>query len=94
MEEHYRNKYGPKKGYVEEFDRDPAAVVKKIAEEFNNKFKNQEAGWKPIAYDYGVTRLYAVVPPPPPDWTPKELTVLVKTGKVRDQSFRLVVNKC
>src|SRR5262249_22486754 len=98
MGQPYKKKYGPKKGHMEGFETDLAATVEKIAEEFNNKFKNGEEGWQPIEYTRGTTRLYAVMKSKAslPDWGLDKPTVtnLVRTGTVENQPLVWLVNKC
>jgi hypothetical protein len=88
IDEKYTNTYGPPQGYVEGFEKDPAATVKKIVEEIKTKKWGIQ-----IEYQYRVTRLYAVADKPA-DWLLQELSGCVKTGKIRDKPFTLVVKKC
>jgi hypothetical protein len=77
-----------KKNYKARFERDPAAVVKEIAEE-----SKAMEGMKPINYEYGVTPLY-VFDPKPTDWDDEQLEGVVTTGKVNGQPLVWMVTKC
>jgi hypothetical protein len=89
IEPEYKNedRYGPKREYVREFEKNPTATVKKIVAEIKEKKLGE-----PIQYDPD-TRLYAVADKPA-DWSQQELPGSVKTGKFRDQLFTLVIKKC
>jgi hypothetical protein len=94
MSQSYKAKYGPTmKRYVEEFDKDPAETIKKIAEEFNNNVNAGNPGWKKLNYVHNNTRLFAVVGKPQ-DWLDQELVGCVRTGKVRNLPLTWVLKKC
>ncbi|MBI3756480.1 MAG: hypothetical protein HY267_00735 [Deltaproteobacteria bacterium] len=81
MDPQLKEQYGPKKEYMEKFERDPARVVADIAGELH------------IEFIHGKTRLYGVLGKPA-DWGDTDLSGLVRTGKIGEQPLVWVVNKC
>jgi hypothetical protein len=82
--------YGPtKKGYVEEFDKNPAATVQRIKDEFDQK------KWDPINYKPETTRLFTVIHPPANSGL-ENLTLndLDRTGNVRNHPLKWILKKC
>lgn len=81
MDPEIKKLYGPQKGYLEQFEKDPAGAVTELAKELN------------ISFNRGETRLYRVLDKPA-DWGDTELSGFVKSGQLGGQTLVWIVNKC
>jgi len=78
-----------KKNYKANFEKNPAKVVRDIAEES----KQWPEPVNPINYAYNTTRLY-IFDSKPDNWSDEQLEGIVMTGKVNEHPLVWMVSKC